>query len=141
MSQERAVTTPLSTSTFESELNDAVGLTNWAEKMSQNGARGVVSKHCPISSYPTSGRPLRRSKLYLDLMARKSRAILWYKRCSPWTKDRSLRRKMMGTMNCTVATSQIHIGAWSVTVLFPLGEGISPAQGPEDVKKWIQNGL
>ena len=47
----------------------------------------------------------------------------------------------MGTMNCTVATSQIHIGAWSVTVLFPLGEGISPAQGPEDAKKWIQNGL
>src|SRR3954470_2872081 len=37
VSQDREVTTPLSTSTFESELNDVVGL--WAPRISMNSIR------------------------------------------------------------------------------------------------------
>src|SRR6516165_5370913 len=116
--------------------------------MSQNGAREVVSKHCRISSSRAIERPLRRSKLYLDLIAPKSRAILWYKRCSPRTKDRSFQRIRKGITNRIMAASQIGIGAWTqlkggyetsnalnVTVLFPRGVSISPVLGLEDVRQ------
>ena len=56
MSQERAVTTPLSTSTFESELNDAVGISlRWNYCPDEEGIETLRGTYARAARTPIVG--------------------------------------------------------------------------------------
>ena len=67
MSQDREVTTPLSTSTFKSELNDAVGLN--ALPATESGARYYANQSAKI----TATMPAKLQALAKSLCGTKTR--------------------------------------------------------------------